>query len=55
MLLDSIVNIMEPDQTAPEGRWFDPDPNCLSRLLWQATSVRNFRTFNITNSNIAGQ
>ena len=27
---------------------------CLSRLFWQAISVRNFRTFTVTSVNISG-
>ena len=35
----------DPDQTALEQS--DLDLRCLSRLFWQATSVRNFRIFTI--------
>ena len=41
-----IANREDTDQTASKKR-SDLGLPCLSRLLWQATSVRKFRTFTV--------
>ena len=43
------ANREDPDQTACQKQ-SDLGLPCLSRLLWQATTVRNFRTFHHTFS-----
>ena len=46
-MLVRIVNREDPDQTVSLEEQPDQDQHCLSRTFWQATSVRNFRTFTI--------
>ena len=45
-MLVRIANRKDPDQTASEEAVWS-GLHCLSRHFWQATSVRNFRTFTI--------
>ena len=45
-LLARIADREEPDQTAS----FWDCPVCLSLFFWQATSVRNVRTFTVSKS-----
>ena len=42
-MLARIANREDPDQTASSALGLP----CLSRPFWQATSVRNFRTFTV--------
>ena len=42
-----IANREHPDQSASEQKQSDLGLPCLSRPFWQATSVRNFRTFTV--------
>ena len=46
-MLVRIANREDPDQTASFQKQFDLGLHCLSRLLWQETRVRNFRTFTV--------